>query len=681
MYFKMTCPHCDRNLKVKDEYVGRRARCPYCKGSIEVVSPQPTGPPGDATKRPTKESTTQGARPSIYRQNTQSTKSDGTNVSLFLTAILGVGATVAFYLLLVFPLRNTNFGALFGHRGWVPYVIVLLAAWATSILFLKSMRLAKQRDSLLFDALPTELSHKIRPDNVDVFHRHICGLPCNFKHSFLLNRVFRALEHFKSRGSVQEVIDVLTSQAEIDASAVESSYTIIKVFIWAIPILGFIGTVIGISSAVSGFSTFLQDVEEIEFIRNSLGSVTSGLAVAFDTTLLALVMSLLIMFPTSSMQKAEEDLLISIGEYCNENLLVRLNGERLEKADLPEQIKKAVSVAMAEHDAGFRRWLSQLKAIGVTITQQVTEGWEAIHRRLQESHNSSLQQLEEVVSAVSEERKTFVGQVKAIQDAQVKQFSDAITSLGDKASHIQQQITALQDNQVLNFKDVVSGLSGDLKDLQQQAHERQQAQVDVLHVMAERFAEALHSLKEYAKAMHAETAKSLRDADSNQQETFHRLDEICVCLGEQAREVHKRMVELDTSRHTAAEQLLTKLASERSASTRATVDLIAKISKVEKELVSSLASCQQGLGKDIESFASVQQKIASNLEHLSKSDSFNMKLSRIEMELSHLFPVLSNLTHRIGSRHHKVVATAGQAHSLGRRIWQRIVKGDGNGST
>jgi len=55
--------------------------------------------------------------------------------------------------------------------------------------------------------------------------------------------------------------------------------------------------------------------------------VTSGLGVAFDTTLLALVMSLFIMFPTSSLQKAEEDFLASIDDYCALHLVRRL-GER-----------------------------------------------------------------------------------------------------------------------------------------------------------------------------------------------------------------------------------------------------------------------------------------------------------------------------------------------------------------
>jgi len=121
------------------------------------------------------------------------------------------------------------------------------------------------------------------------------------------------------------VANMMMSQSEIDAGTINSSYALLKVFLWAIPILGFIGTVIGISGAVAGFSSSLQGAADIEVLKASLGNVTSGLAVAFDTTLVALVMSLIISFPSNSMQKAEEDLLSWVDAYCNENLLKRLN--------------------------------------------------------------------------------------------------------------------------------------------------------------------------------------------------------------------------------------------------------------------------------------------------------------------------------------------------------------------
>jgi hypothetical protein len=67
-------------------------------------------------------------------------------------------------------------------------------------------------------------------------------------------------------------------------------------------------------------------------LKDKLGMVTSGLGVAFDTTLLALIMSVMVMFPASVMQMREEELLNAIDDYCNENFLKRLEDSSSETA-------------------------------------------------------------------------------------------------------------------------------------------------------------------------------------------------------------------------------------------------------------------------------------------------------------------------------------------------------------
>jgi len=94
--------------------------------------------------------------------------------------------------------------------------------------------------------------------------------------------------------------------------------------VWAIPVLGFIGTVIGISNAVSGFSGFLSDAADIEQIKQGIGTVTNGLAIGFDTTLLALCLSVLIMIPLVFAERFESRLLLAIDIYINDKVLSRL---------------------------------------------------------------------------------------------------------------------------------------------------------------------------------------------------------------------------------------------------------------------------------------------------------------------------------------------------------------------
>jgi hypothetical protein len=80
-------------------------------------------------------------------------------------------------------------------------------------------------------------------------------------------------------------------------------------------------TVVGISGAVTGFSDFLGGAEEIDQIKEGIGVVTSGLAIAFDTTLLALLLSVLIMIPLVAVERFESQLLLAVDIYLNDRLI------------------------------------------------------------------------------------------------------------------------------------------------------------------------------------------------------------------------------------------------------------------------------------------------------------------------------------------------------------------------
>lgn len=285
-----------------------------------------------------------------------------TDASLVLTGLVALAATVAAYWLVLFPLTHQYWAKLFTERGWVPYAILFLTFWSMAILLLKLWKLLSQRQSLTYDLLPLHESRMIHSGNIAKFRQHIEQLPLNPRRDFLVRRVLLALDHVNARGDVQEVGEVLKSQGDIDGARVDGSYTMLHVFIWAVPILGFIGTVIGISDAVSQFSGSLEGAEDLDVIKQSLAGVTSGLALAFDTTLVALAMSMVIMFPANTLQKAEEDLLISIDQYCNDHLLQRLQNAAVPAAD-----------ASGESPVAAGEWVARLETAGTAFLAELRE--------------------------------------------------------------------------------------------------------------------------------------------------------------------------------------------------------------------------------------------------------------------------------------------------------------------
>jgi len=300
------CGHCDHSFVV-----------PLSEPVPVSVSTSEVPPPGTAVLLP-------AALPGTAADRS-ARQGPPADPQMATTGVLAIGLTVVFYLGLIWPLSDTTVGQLFGNRGWVPYAISYLSMWSLTLLAGKYRRLSRQTRVLQLDLLPRSIGAKITPDNAPAFLSYLRSLPAELSENFLAERVSRALEHFCARSRVSETVDQLHGQAESDEAQVESSYSMVRVFIWAIPILGFIGTVMGIGASVGGFSQTVADAADLEVMKDSIGAVTQGLGVAFDTTLLALVMSIFIMFPTSSLQKAEEEFLAEVEDYCRQHLISRLD--------------------------------------------------------------------------------------------------------------------------------------------------------------------------------------------------------------------------------------------------------------------------------------------------------------------------------------------------------------------
>lgn len=420
MYIKFPCTKCGKTLKAREEHVGQKARCPYCQTSVAVPEP----PPAPSPFTPAAGATTVGAPAPPPRGPRERT--DGASVSMLWSALIGFGMTVV-WLGLLYPIQNSYFGALFLQRGFIPPVEVFCFCWALGILFLKFRQLRSQQASMLFDLLPSELSDEISPATVDKFVAHVRSLPAPGD-SFLVNRVTRCLEHFRVRKSNPEVATLLASQSDIDANAVTASYAIIKVTIWAIPILGFIGTVIGMSDAVSSLSGGLSGSASIDELKNQLGGITSGLGVAFDTTLVALVMSLILSYLSSSLQTAEEDLLNNVDDYCNENLLVRLK----------DGASTATALGSADLEKALTASLAAQRAVYGKAEESISQIVEQFKRSLDAAADRTEKLQGQLAAVLKEDMKTLRLEINGIERG-LSSLNDVLGQLGQKQVVVQLQ--------------------------------------------------------------------------------------------------------------------------------------------------------------------------------------------------------------------------------------------------
>ncbi|MDR2757100.1 MAG: MotA/TolQ/ExbB proton channel family protein [Planctomycetaceae bacterium] len=246
-----------------------------------------------------------------------------TAVNSGLCALLSIVVSVLFYVTLYF-LPSNWFSEMFTQRGMTPYFMVLLSTWSLSILLFKWSKVRFQRLSLNVTILPNDHDFVLSPNTVDQIFRNINDTVEQPKYFFLFNRIIGTLSNLKNIGMISDVGDILRSYNDQDIESVETSYSLLNGFLWAIPVLGFIGTVEGLSKAIGTFGSVLASGADTTALTASLQSVTGGLATAFETTLIALILALILHLFATAMKKSEEELLIACSEYCSQHIVAHL---------------------------------------------------------------------------------------------------------------------------------------------------------------------------------------------------------------------------------------------------------------------------------------------------------------------------------------------------------------------
>jgi biopolymer transport protein ExbB/TolQ len=193
-----------------------------------------------------------------------------------------------------------------------------------AILFLKGRKIQFQQKALRLSAVPAEPEFILTETTAATVLARIHSLVDQPRHFVLLNRLDRALSNFRNIGQVGDVSAILRAQAENDEDQVASSYTVVNGLVWAIPVLGFIGTVLGLSLAIGRFTSTLQAAGDISLIRASLQGVTGGLATAFESTLVALTFTLILQLVITFQQKREMAFLDECNDYCHSHIVSKL---------------------------------------------------------------------------------------------------------------------------------------------------------------------------------------------------------------------------------------------------------------------------------------------------------------------------------------------------------------------
>jgi len=188
----------------------------------------------------------------------------------------------------------------------------ILMFWAMAIMGYKGRLALRERALLQQDLVKVSHGLSVLPEDTREYIRPIQALP-EETHSYLLPRALTvALQRFASTKNIQSVSEAVKSTCDTETDHLDSELSMVRYIAWAIPSIGFIGTVRGIGDALG---------QAYKAVQGDIAGVTESLGVAFNSTLVALVISIIIMFLVHQLQLIQERLVLETQVYCDQRLI------------------------------------------------------------------------------------------------------------------------------------------------------------------------------------------------------------------------------------------------------------------------------------------------------------------------------------------------------------------------
>ena len=194
----------------------------------------------------------------------------------------------------------------------------ILGIWALAIMGFKTVTILAERRLLDVDLVPVAEGMRILPEDTREFARQIEALPEESQRMLLPRALLNALRRFSTTRNISDVSSSTRDVYESEADRLESELSMIRYISWAIPSIGFIGTVRGIGEALA---------QADKAVQGDIAGVTQSLGVAFNSTFVALLISIFLMFLVYQLQLLQERLVFDTQAYCDDKLIRHMRAD------------------------------------------------------------------------------------------------------------------------------------------------------------------------------------------------------------------------------------------------------------------------------------------------------------------------------------------------------------------
>jgi biopolymer transport protein ExbB/TolQ len=191
----------------------------------------------------------------------------------------------------------------------------ILLLWAMAIMAYKAFLAVRESRLLQDDLLHITEGMSVLPEDTRELSRPVQALPDSEREGLLPRALLTALHRFRSTRNIQDTSDAVRAVCEGESDRLDSELSMVRYIAWAIPSIGFIGTVRGIGEALG---------QAHKAVEGDIAGVTASLGIAFNSTFIALVLSIILMFLLHQLQLLQERLVMNTQDYCDEHLLRHL---------------------------------------------------------------------------------------------------------------------------------------------------------------------------------------------------------------------------------------------------------------------------------------------------------------------------------------------------------------------
>lgn len=191
-------------------------------------------------------------------------------------------------------------------------VCFMLALWAVAVIGYKAATLRRARNLLGTDLLRLPEGMKILPEDSRDYARQVEALPVELRRELLPRALQSGLHRFGSTRNIQDVSSAIHDVCQLEFDRLDSELSMVRYVAWAIPAIGFIGTVRGIGES-------LQQAHKA--VEGDVSGVVAGLGIAFNSTLVALGLSILVMFMLHQIQLRQERSVLDTEEYLDQHVV------------------------------------------------------------------------------------------------------------------------------------------------------------------------------------------------------------------------------------------------------------------------------------------------------------------------------------------------------------------------